>query len=179
MLDLILESLRAPFASVEDFIDAGGWVTLWIFIAAVVLWGLALERYWYFLRIYPAERQQAQRRWKVRSEHHSWNARVIRMLMLSQIREAMTGPLPLIKVMVPLCPLLGLLGTVSGMLEVFDAMSASGSADTRVMADGISHAMIATMAGLMVSLNALLFTGYFTAKLRRESDELADLLVAA
>ncbi len=178
MFDLILESLRTPFASVEDFIEAGGWVTQWIFLAAVLLWALALERYWYFLRVYPQERQQAQRRWRVRSEHQSWNARAIRLLVLSQIRVAMTGSLPLIKVMVPLCPLLGLLGTVSGMLQVFDAMAASGSADTRAMADGISHAMIATMAGLMVSLNALLFTGYFQTRLRRESDQLADLLVA-
>lgn len=179
MLDLFLEALTAPFSSVQDFFDAGGWVTKWIFLTAVVLWGLALERFWYFLRVYPHERQRAQRGWAVRSEHRSWRARAIRMATLSELREAMSAPLPLIKVMVPLCPLLGLLGTVSGMLEVFDAMSASGSADTRVMAYGISHAMIATMAGLMVSLNALLFSGYFQTRVRREAEVLSDLLGSA
>ena len=81
--------------------------------------------------------------------------------------------------MVPLCPVFGLVGTVGGMLEVFDAMAASGSADTRLMAYGISHAMTATMAGLMVSLNALLFSGYFQTRVRRESEDLADMLVTA
>ena len=179
MLDLFLEAFAAPFESLGDFFDAGGFVTKWIFVTAVILWGLALERFWYFLRIHPGERARVAQEWAARRDHRSWEARMIRLAMLSQIREAMAAPLPMIKVMVPLCPLLGLLGTVGGMLEVFDAMSASGSADTRAMAYGISHAMIATMSGLMVSLNALLFTGYFQTVVRRESEHLADVLVAA
>ena len=59
------------------------------------------------------------------------------------------------RVLVPMAPLLGLIGTVSGMLEVFDSMALRGSADARTMASGVSHAMICTMSGLAVSITGL------------------------
>ena len=59
------------------------------------------------------------------------------------------------RVLVPMAPLLGLIGTVSGMLEVFDSMALRGSADARTMATGVSHAMICTMSGLAVSITGL------------------------
>ena len=54
-----------------------------------------------------------------------------------------------------MAPLLGLIGTVSGMLEVFDSMALRGSADARTMATGVSHAMLCTMSGLAVSITGL------------------------
>jgi biopolymer transport protein ExbB len=73
-----------------------------------------------------------------------------------------------------MCPLLGLLGTVGGMLEVFDSMAARGSADARSMASGISEAMICTLTGLAVSITGLYPAYYFRRKVRRETELLAD-----
>ncbi|WP_273453001.1 MotA/TolQ/ExbB proton channel family protein, partial [Nevskia ramosa] len=88
-----------------------------------------------------------------------------------------SATLPLIKVMVPLAPLLGLLGTVAGMLEVFDAMTAAGQADVRAMAYGVSHAMVATLAGLIVSLLGLFFSVRLAARVRWETDRLPDRFI--
>ena len=63
-----------------------------------------------------------------------------------------------------------------GMLQVFDAMAFSRGGDTRAMADGISHAMIATMAGLVVSVIGLFFSNLFASRVRVEAERLHDLI---
>ncbi len=77
--------------------------------------------------------------------------------------------------LVPMCPLLGLIGTVSGMLSVFDSMAALGSADARSMATGVSEAMICTLTGLAVSIIGPLSRSITSAARRaRETELLAD-----
>jgi biopolymer transport protein ExbB len=71
-------------------------------------------------------------------------------------------------------PLLGLIGTVSGMLEVFDSMALRGNADARAMASGVSEAMICTMSGLAVSITGLYPVHYFRKRTARETELLAD-----
>ena len=100
----------------------------------------------------------------------SWCARQIRAAMISRLNAAMTANMPLLRVLVPLSPLLGLIGTVSGMLEVFDSMALRGSADARAMASGVSHAMICTMTGLAVSITGLYPVYYFRSRARRETE---------
>lgn len=94
---------------------------------------------------------------------------------LEQIQSARTH-LRTLDLIASLAPLLGLLGTVMGMLQVFDAMAMSKGGDTRAMADGISHAMIATMAGLVVSVIGLFFSNLFASRVRVETERLNDLI---
>lgn len=176
MLEALFHGLLRPFESVDAFIEAGGWVLPWIFLAGLVMWTLIVERWWYFSRSFRREREAMVRLWKARPEHKSWHARQIRRMFISRANARLTGSLPLIRVIVPLAPLLGLLGTVSGMLEVFDGMSLLGYADARTMSDGVSHAMIATLAGLAVSLSGIFFIGRFQSKSRVETELFADAL---
>lgn len=61
-------------------------------------------------------------------------------------------------------PLLGLLGTVIGMIKVFSAITAVGVGDPQVLAGGISEALITTAAGLSVGIPSLMFHRYFLGK---------------
>jgi biopolymer transport protein ExbB len=137
---------------------------------------VVLERAWYLWRVYPKARAAVLAQWSARAERHSWAAQRVRLALISQLRVGLESGLPIIRVMVPMSPLLGLLGTVTGMLEVFDAMAFRKGADTRAMADGISHAMIATMTGLVVSLIGLFFTHLFQSRVRAEVERLKDLV---
>lgn len=175
----MLETLLVPYRQLDEFLDLGGWVVGWIVLCALVMWTLVLERSWFLLRIYPQLRNDCVREWRGREERTSWTAQRIRTAMVSELRLAMESGLPIIRVMVPMSPLLGLLGTVVGMLQVFDAMTAAHSADTRAMADGISHAMIATMAGLVVSLLGLFCAHLLGSRVKLETAKLNDLLDAA
>ena len=153
--------------------DGGPWV-FWIFSAGVLMWALILERYWYFSRILPKQIAAVQSEWQARKDRTSWCARQIRTAMISRLNGSMTTGFPVMQVLVPMSPLLGLIGTVSGMLTVFDSMALRGSADARSMASGVSAAMICTMTGLAVSITGLYPVHYFQSRVKRETELLAD-----
>ena len=84
--------------------------------------------------------------------------------------------LPVIKTLVALCPLLGLLGTVTGMIEVFNIMAVTGGGDAKSMAGGVSRATIPTMAGMVAAISGVFANTYITRVAQRESEFLADNL---
>lgn len=152
----------------------GGAFVLWIFAAGVVMWALIFERYWFFRRQLPVLVKEMQEQWFARPEHDSWCSRQIRTAMISRLNVAMTAGFPVLQVLVPMSPLLGLIGTVWGMLEVFDSMAIRGTADARSMASGVSTAMICTMTGLAVSISGLYPVHHFRSRATRETERLAD-----
>jgi biopolymer transport protein ExbB len=154
----------------------GGPFVIWIFASGVLMWAMIIERYWYFARVLPKEAARLQAQWLARTDRTSWCARQIRTAMISRLSGAMTNGFPVMQVLVPMSPLLGLIGTVSGMLEVFDSMALRGNADARSMASGVSAAMICTMTGLAVSITGLYPVHYFRTRATRETELLADKL---
>jgi biopolymer transport protein ExbB len=170
----MLEHLLAPYYAVAALMGAGGQLVGWIFVAGVVMWTLIFERMWFFRYRLPALTGDMLKTWEGRPEHRSWAAHQVRKAMISRLNERMSANLPMLKVLVPLCPLLGLVGTVSGMLEVFDSMAILGSADARTMASGVSKAMNCTMTGLAVSVSGMYPVFQFQAAIRRETELLAD-----
>ena len=155
--------------------DGGPWVP-WIFASGVLMWALIIERFWYFTMLLPKQAAELQTQWLARRDRTSWCARQIRTAMSSRLNGAMTTGFPVMQVLVPMAPLLGLIGTVSGMLEVFDSMALRGNADARSMASGVSAAMICTMTGLAVSITGLWPVSYFRTRAVRETELLADKL---
>jgi biopolymer transport protein ExbB len=168
--------LGDPITALEQMRVLGGPVVDWIFLSCLLLWFLAIERAWYFKRILPKQLRETELTWQSRSEKTSWSARQVRRALISRVNACMTANLPLLRVLVPMAPLLGLVGTVSGMLNVFDSMAALGSADARSMATGVSEAMICTLSGLLVSVTGLYPVHYFPRRARRETELLADRL---
>ena len=82
----------------------------------------------------------------------------------------------MIKTMVALCPLLGLLGTVTGMIEVFNVMAVTGGGDAKSMAGGVSRATIPTMAGMVAALSGVFANSYLEQVANREDQLLEDHL---
>ncbi len=170
----MLEILTIPIDALHEMRILGGPVVDWIFVACVLMWSIVLERYWYFSHSLRAEVAVALASWNARVDKFSWSSRQIRAAMISRLNAAMNSKLGVLRVLVPMCPLLGLLGTVSGMLSVFDSMAARGSADARSMATGVSEAMVCTLTGLAVSITGLYPVYYFRRRVRMETELLAD-----
>jgi biopolymer transport protein ExbB len=170
----VTDILFAPYHIVGDMIEAGGVFVIWIFLSGLLLWTLSIERYWYFSRVLPKEAEEYLAIWRARTDHTSWCARSIRQMLISKLNAGMSANQQLLKTLVPLAPLLGLIGTVSGMLKVFESMALLGSADARTMANGVSEAMICTLTGLAVSITGLYPAYYFNHRARRETELLAD-----
>lgn len=170
----MLDTFKSAIDALHTMRELGGPVVMWIFSACVLMWAIALERYWYFYKQLPRDSAELLRQWHVRDNKFSWASRQIRAAMISKLNAAMSAKLPVLRVLVPMSPLLGLLGTVSGMLGVFDSMAARGSADARSMASGVSEAMVCTLSGLAVSITGLYPVYYFRRRIRHETELLAD-----
>lgn len=148
-------SLSGAVAAVADYLRAGGPVVVALLVGTFVLWALILERLLYFLVTEPRLARQRRSLWQARAEHASWYARAVRERLISEHHLAGEQYLPVIRVLILVTPLLGLLGTVTGMVQVFEIITQTGSSNARLMAAGISRATIPTMTGLAVSLSGI------------------------
>jgi len=158
------------------FMDTGGAV-LWLIAGLTfVMWLLVIERYWYFRYALGQEIDEVLACWQSRPEHTSWRASSIRRLLISRVSLNIRHNMAMIKTLVALCPLLGLLGTVTGMIDVFNVLAVSGGGDARAMAGGVSRATIPTMAGMVAALSGVFAHTWLERIAQREAALLEDHL---
>ena len=158
------------------FMEQGGEV-LWLIAALLfVMWTLIFERVWYLKFAWKQDATRVIAKWEGRAERKSWEAKQIRSMLLSQASMQINQFMPMIKAMVALCPLLGLLGTVWGMIEVFNVMAVTGGGDAKSMAEGVQKATIPTMAGMVAALSGVFANTYVTRIAQREGKLLWDNL---
>ena len=158
------------------FMERGGPVLWGIFGVSLVLWSLIIERFIYLRLTHPSYVKQVVVHWRARTDFNSWSAHKIRDAKVSEISLRLTRSLSLIKALVAVCPLLGLLGTVTGMIHVFDVMALQGSDNARAMAAGVSMATTPTMAGMVVAISGLFFSSRLQHHAGLERQKAADLL---
>lgn len=166
------------YNGLQQFLENGGPVLFAIMIAAFALWSFILERFAYYFFAHKPIKKQLKDEWMAREDKDSWRAHAIRDEMISRIKVRTDQNVGIIKTLVAIAPLLGLLGTVWGMIEVFDVMALSGSSNARAMAGGVFKATIPTMAGMTVALSGLYFPAHFDRKSKRETSKFADELGA-
>jgi|TARA_R110000822_G_scaffold187752_16_gene326761 biopolymer transport protein ExbB len=164
------------FEGIQTFLDMGGPVLLVIAGLLVVMWTLLFERWWFFKTSLRAEREAALSVWEARTERKSVRAHQVREAIISRVTLKIEEGLSMIKTLVSLAPLLGLLGTVTGMIGVFEVLATTGGGDARSMAAGVSQATIPTMAGMVAALSGVFGNTYVSRIADREKQLLADHL---
>ncbi|MEM1037143.1 MAG: MotA/TolQ/ExbB proton channel family protein [Pseudomonadota bacterium] len=162
------------FEQLEAFLARGGPVLLVIMVAAFLMLALILERVFYFRIAHGAVADEALSEWRSRSDKSSTQAGWIREKIVSEVREKVRANIIFAKFLVALAPLLGLLGTVTGMIAVFDYMAITQGSDVQAMARGVSQATIPTMAGMVTSIVGIIFTSGMDRKASRLVQELED-----
>lgn len=177
---------------------AGGWMMLPILLCSVAAFAITVERIWSLRRSHVIPEGLLAKAWDMRKKNQLneeslkslkagspmgrilavalSNSRYGREIMKERIVEVaghvihdMERFLSTLGTIAAISPLLGLLGTVIGMIKVFSALVVHGSGDTAVLAGGISQALITTAAGLMVAIPSLFAHRY----LSRYIDELS------
>lgn len=169
-------ALNEAFGAIQAFMERGGNVLFLVLAVTFIMWVLIIERLWYFSLEYKKQKNRVVDAWESRAERKSWYAHKIRTAMISEVNNNLNQGVSMIKTLVALCPLIGLLGTVTGMIEVFEVMATQGSSNARAMAAGVSKATIPTMAGMVAALSGIFLSTYIERRAKRESERLEDSL---
>jgi biopolymer transport protein ExbB len=178
---------------VFEFVKAGGWMMLPIVICSIVSMAIVIERFWSLQRrrITPGNLVAQVWQWarsdvldEKRIESLRSGSPLGRVLAAGLVnrtyeREVMKESieevgrhviyelgryLNSLGTIAAISPLLGLLGTVIGMIKVFAAITTQGVGDASILAGGISEALITTAAGLSVAIPTLMFHRYFRGR---------------
>ena len=165
------------FQQITLFLDSGGPVLYGIFAISIMLSALILDRYYFFKKESKALCQSQVKRWMAIDKSNAWFAQKQRERISSEVAVALQKYRSTIYLLVIICPLMGLLGTVTGMIRVFDVMAVTGTGNARAMASGISMATIPTMAGMVISLAGLYFKTRFDGLAKKQLDTFKDKLI--
>ncbi|MCH9697924.1 MAG: MotA/TolQ/ExbB proton channel family protein [Gammaproteobacteria bacterium] len=160
--------MMAQIEAIRALMDAGGFVLWVIFFVSMLLWFLLIERFLFFRFALSGRRQQWLSKWNERNDKISWRARKMRQKLMSEATLELSSSASVIRVLIAIAPLLGLLGTVTGMVTIFDVMAIEGSGNARAMASGVSRATLPTMAGMVVAIIGLFLEKRYTNQLKDE-----------
>jgi biopolymer transport protein ExbB len=142
------------FKTYSNFINQGGPVVLILFLISIYLFILISAKFKFlFLDINTLKTEYKQNLINLNKDQYY-------LLNLSSLKcdfkALVTKDFYIIQTLIALCPVLGLLGTVTGMIEVFDVVSFFGTGNARALASGITKATLPTMTGMAISIVGLL-----------------------
>ena len=174
---LLLIIFVSVFDDIRTFFEAGGPVLWGILLVTIIMWTLIIERFWFFYYVLPSSIKNTTDEWNKMNPAIDWYSKKIRDQMISELSINSKRFILTIETMMQILPLLGLLGTVVGMIKVFDVMTFFGTGNARLMASGVSQATIPTMAGLVAAISGLYIANMLKRKADDEIDKVADHLM--
>lgn len=159
-----------------DLISRGGPVLYLLFILTLIIFSVLINKYyfvfidkkvWYTTKLnnfytnYPPERMKLSR---------------VESTFLSEFKRDSNSGIKLLDGLIGMCPMLGLLGTVYGMIEVFEVLSFLGTGNPRAMSSGVAKATIPTMASMVITLFGLYFRQDLTHRLNKATEQMTLLI---
>ncbi len=193
----MMEAFFAQYLRLENYLRTGGPVMIPLAAVSLVMWLLIVERALFFRQL-GKTKIGARQAWEhVRANQipgpgpmgglicllvaeflarRSGDAELDRFILdetVLRLQRRLDDHLAAIGVLAAIAPLLGLLGTVSGMITTFDVMAIFGTGNAKAMAGGISEALVTTQTGLLVAIPGLYMQGFLKRRARNLKQRLA------
>ena len=142
------------FKTYSNFLYQGGPVVLILFFISIYLFVLIFAKFKHlFFDMHSIQDEYKENLANIKND----NLYLLNITSLkSDYKSIVKKDFYIIQTLIALCPILGLLGTVTGMIEVFDVVSFFGTGNARALASGITKATLPTMTGMAISIVGLL-----------------------
>lgn len=181
--------IEANAVRLESYLRTGGVVMIPLGIVCLLMWMLIVDRVFFpafaaqeyefpdGLGAYPGESAAGSERYRGaiallvveflrrRGDDHSLDGNILDETV-QNINRHLVDYLAVIGVLAAIAPLLGLLGTVTGMMTTFDVLAVFGTGNAKAMANGISEALITTQTGLLIAIPGLYMKGFLDRRAR-------------
>jgi biopolymer transport protein ExbB len=154
-----------------ELFDRGGPVLYILFIVTLFIWFIIFSKY---LSTSYNNKNWIKNNFDIFSNGVNINSSNIHLFeesFLIHIKRVSTQKLKMLDGLIGLCPMLGLLGTVYGMIEVFEVLAVLGTGNPRAMSTGVAKATIPTMAGMTIALSGLFFKFDLANRVERYQEE--------
>jgi biopolymer transport protein ExbB len=187
----------SQYLNLEAYLRTGGFAMVPLVGVSLVMWLLIIDRMLFFRRLY-RKNMNAPTAWAHIRENRlpdpgtyrgavsllvarflarrSNEGRLDRFIMdetVLTLNRSLNDHLAVIGVLAAIAPLLGLLGTVMGMIDTFDILAVFGTGNAKGMAGGISEALVTTQTGLMVAIPGLYMKGFLDRRARNLKQRIA------
>jgi biopolymer transport protein ExbB len=186
----VIEALTVQYLRLEAYLSTGGVVMAPLAVVSLVMWVLIVDRAIFFRALYRKNMDLDIAREHIRSvrmpdpaqyrgivsllvarflQRSSQDPQLDRFILdetVLSLNRSLDTHLAVIGVLAAVAPLLGLLGTVTGMIGTFDILSVFGTGNAKGMAGGISEALITTQTGLLVAIPGLYMKGFLERRAR-------------
>ncbi len=180
----MIQFIWNQYLTLEEYLRTGGLAMVPLAMVSLVMWLLIIERILFFRRLYrknmnaptawehvrknrmpdPAQYRGAVSllvaRFLDRRSHEQTLDRFILDETVLTLNRSLNDYLAVIGVLAAVAPLLGLLGTVMGMIDTFDILAVFGTGNAKGMSGGISEALVTTQTGLLVAIPGLYMKGF-------------------
>ncbi len=184
----MIQVFQGFICSIEDYLSAGGAVMIPLVGISVLMWTLIINRIFFFRRMYwknmgpkKALRYIREGRFPDTQRYRGATAMLVtdflrrrsgrpdidRFILDETVMvlvSSMDRYLDVIGLLAGIAPLLGLLGTVIGMITTFDVISFFGTGNAKALASGISEALITTQTGLLVAIPGLYMSNFLNRR---------------
>lgn len=172
-----------------EYLKLGGWVMIPLAVCSFFLWLMITERVMEFNELWSRDLTvedavRAVEGERVDSSGNGLRARLVQEFLAGRsgqpeldrrilrhaaykLERSLTKSLAVISVLAAVSPVMGLLGTVLGMIETFNVISSYGTGNAKALAGGVSVALVTTQAGLLVAIPGVFVSGVLWRRSKR------------
>lgn len=179
-------------AAMWELMDKGGWVMWPLLACSIIVTAVIFERVFFWTGIVRRRNRPLRDELLALARQSEWamieektkgcTDPVVRVLHVGiqhrdfdmakamedeaqQIMKRMSQFMPVMDTIITVAPMLGILGTVTGIMSAFNVLSGSGMADPKLVTGGIAEALITTVAGLVISIATVFPYNYFKSRI--------------
>tara|TARA_B100001057_G_scaffold265783_1_gene265973 strand:- start:317 stop:826 length:510 start_codon:yes stop_codon:yes gene_type:complete len=160
----------------DELFIRGGPVLYLLFLISFIIFFILVRKYTFIFFDSEAWVENKLNKFVDDNPPNEFNLKFVEKTYLAELKRTSNANIKLLDGLIGMCPMIGLLGTVYGMIEVFEVLSFLGTGNPRAMSSGVAKATIPTMASMVITIFSLYFRQDLTGRINKFTNEVMYLI---